>query len=219
MLLKPTGSHSLQLCRLFGHCTAVLLSSEFQPPSMESSHTCPGQTLAEWKGEEENRLSGTCLPNTQASPPRSAPSPRLPRPQHLAATSPTHTTIVARSQAPTKLHAAGPLPDTVSTQQLCPCQGSLSPPALGSLQLQGLLMGLGPRDGSGIQDTAPSCCSTGKGQLEYRGAGDAGGTIPICNRPPIHRSPTCVIMQIQVPAHPVGPSATTTSQFPSLYCL
>lgn len=143
MLLKPTGSHSLQLCRLFGGCTAVLLSSEFQPPSMESSHTCPGQTLAEWKGKEENRLSGTCLPNTEASPPRSAPSPRLPRPQHLAATSPTHTTIVATSQAPTKLHAAGPLPDTVSTEQLCPCQGSLSPPALGSLQLQGLLMGLG----------------------------------------------------------------------------
>lgn len=125
-----------------------------------------------------------------------------------------------KEPSPHKAACSCPLPDTVSTEQLCPCQGSLSPPALGSLQLQGLLMGLGPRDGSGIQDTAPSCCSTGKGQLQYRGAGDAGGTIPICNSPPIHRCPTCVIMQIQVLALPVGPSATTTtSQFPALNCL
>lgn len=99
MLFKLTGSHSLQLCHRFGRCTAVLFSSAFQHHFMESSHMCPRH--AGRKGAEANGFPGTGLPNGEASPPRGALSLPLPRPYDFAASSPTHTNILATmSQAP-----------------------------------------------------------------------------------------------------------------------
>lgn len=78
MLFKPTGSHSLQLCHLFGCCAVVLFSSAFQSHFVERSHT--DKTDTGRKSTGANRFSDTQLFNREASPPRGAPSVPLPRP-------------------------------------------------------------------------------------------------------------------------------------------
>jgi len=98
MLFKLTGSYSLQLCHLFGRCTAGLFSSVSTPLHGEFTHV--PKTDVGRNGAGTTRFSGTWLPSGEANPPRSATSLPLPRPYHLAAPSPAHTIILATSQAP-----------------------------------------------------------------------------------------------------------------------
>lgn len=113
MLFKPTGSHSLQLCRLFGRCTVVLFSSAFQSPFTESSHT--GARDRCWQKESRSKQVVRHMAGQQGgqSTKKGSFIP-LPRPYHLAAPSPTHTNSWNNEPSPTKLSAADSVPTTAS---------------------------------------------------------------------------------------------------------
>lgn len=199
-LFKLTGSCSLQLCHLFGCCTTVLFPFVFQSPLTVSSHTGARDRWWQKGCRSKQVFSHTAAAQQGGQSTKKPPSVPLPRPYHLAASSPTHTNSCNNEPSPTKLSAADcpshsingmilPMPrqPESSSFSLSPAPGCW----LVGLETQGWLGDPGHR--------ACNCCSRGKGPLWYQGAGNAGGTIPICNSPAppqMHRCPGVLPMCI-----------------------
>lgn len=183
-LFKLTGSCNLQLCHLFGCCTAVLFPFVFQSPLTVSSHTAARDRRWQ-KGCRSKQVFSHTAAQHRGQSTKKPPSVPLPRPYHLAAPSPTHTNSCNSEPSPTKLSAADCPSHSINgtilpmPRQPEPSSFSMSPAPgcwLMGLETQGWLRDPGHRAGN--------CCSRGKGPLRYGGAGNAGGTIPICNSPP-----------------------------------